>query len=1014
MELKQVRCTNCGYPATLDLNQKQYTCEACRSSFLTVQAFQFHSNSDKDVETVKNNRQNLARALYSNDLNAILHHTQNILNIIPDDFKGLYYNAYASSRLTNPKSLQSFLKTKNYLTTEEDLKEVADHMADYIDLRLGPLVLTFFDEMNSDLITQLKNSLEKRIRKENDFIIVKRDVFICHRSTESSTAQAVLEILEKDGHTCWISSRNLRPDDNENYWKNISLAIKNCEIFLVISSQEAMLSPDIQEELNLALDMEKNRLEYKIDSSIHTTQFKQFFDGIKWINAINQDAFSELKERVHGLKRFMETKKVEPFVEIKTQGSTDNIQALVKRAYFELDLGNFDSVNKIVEKIFNIDIENTEAWEIKFLASLKFKNYVDFNNNLSNLSIKVIENYKRNKAFLALKQIDPSHELIDRVETLIKLTNKKSDEKKSDSIRPILTQKKSKIFPLFANLNLNKKIFFSFFSTLVLISTLAISRIVYFNLPVDIVFNDDTVDLDLPDKLFNKDLPFIIPSPTKEGYQFLGWYENHLLEGEPISIIRPGLLVNKTIYAKWIIEQYTLTSYILDTVEKLQLGGAHSGAITSSGKIYLWGNNFAGQLGDGDTLNRIIPYDISTNFKLSHNERIISIDLGSAHSSSLSSEGRVFTWGENFSGQLGDGTTINRLTPTEITQNFNSAQSDKVISIKLGEGFSAALTQEGRVFTWGQNWRGQLGNNDYIERLTPIEITSNFKLNPSERIILISLGNSHSAALSSEGRVFTWGYGEYGQLGSGDTEVSKLNPIDITSNLNLNEEEKIISIKLGKEHSAALSSNGRLFSWGHNFYGQIGSDTSSLYLFPIEITNNFRFEEGEFIQSIELGGYHSAALTSQGKMFTWGWNGFGQLGNSSNLPNMTPVEINSRLFPNPKDRISLINFGANSSAVITRDRKIFTWGSNQSGELGFISTPIFTIRVPQEITENFPYISKTTQTLSYNDLVTVQNPTRDGYTFDGWYTDTSLLSKYTITTMPAQDLILYGRWIPNE
>jgi alpha-tubulin suppressor-like RCC1 family protein len=128
----------------------------------------------------------------------------------------------------------------------------------------------------------------------------------------------------------------------------------------------------------------------------------------------------------------------------------------------------------------------------------------------------------------------------------------------------------------------------------------------------------------------------------------------------------------------------------------------------------------------------------------------------------------------NGSGQLGDNTVTRRLAPTEITSNFNLGSNDKIISLSLGNAHSSALSSNGRVFTWGWNGWGQLGDNTVNRRLAPTEITSKFNLGSNDKIISLSLGNSHSSALSSIGRVFTWGWNGWGQLGDNTTSDKSL------------------------------------------------------------------------------------------------------------------------------------------------------------------------------------------------------------------------------------------------
>jgi alpha-tubulin suppressor-like RCC1 family protein len=126
--------------------------------------------------------------------------------------------------------------------------------------------------------------------------------------------------------------------------------------------------------------------------------------------------------------------------------------------------------------------------------------------------------------------------------------------------------------------------------------------------------------------------------------------------------------------------------------------------------------------------------------------------------------GRVFTWGDNISGQLGDngGRSFNsssllRALPNDITSIFNLESSEKIVALSLGSDHSSALSSTGRFFTWGLNNSGQLGDNSTTKRLVPTEITSRFSLDSNDKIVSLSLGWSHSSALSSTGRVLPGG-----------------------------------------------------------------------------------------------------------------------------------------------------------------------------------------------------------------------------------------------------------------
>ena len=606
---------------------------------------------------------------------------------------------------------------------------------------------------------------------------------------------------------------------------------------------------------------------------------------------------------------------------------------------------------------------------------------------------------------------------------------------------------------------------------------------------------------------------------TKENYTFEGWFNNAEFTGDAVTEITLGSTGDMTLYAKWTVNQYTITYatginvnglvpllHQGEIITQISLGSWHSLAITSTGRVFTWGNNGYGQLGDG-TINNSPPRstltEITTQFNLSDGETIIQISLGDYHSSAITSTGRVFTWGSNEYGQLGDGTTTDRYTPTAITSQFNLVEGETITQIYLGGTHSSAITSEGRVFTWGRNDFGELGDGTTTNRFTPTEIISKFNLNEGETITQISLGGSefggHSSVITSEGRVFTWGRNDSGQLGDGTTTnrytpkflsiytiinveiydfdegtneyipsmigyifsgwysdqeltipylfttmpsenivlygewniitynityqlVDGINgnnpdtytvdtgtitldePIkegytysgwfdneeltgeaiteitlgttgDITlytkwtvnqytityaigTNVNANDlmpllhqGEIITQITFGGGHSSAITSLGRIFTWGRNDSGQLGDGTTTNRSTPTEITSQFNLSEGETITQISLGFYHSSAITSLGRIFTWGRNSNRQLGDGTTTDRYIPTEITSQFNLSEGETITQISLGESHSSAITSEGRVFTWGRNDSGQLGDgTTTGRYT---PIEITSQF-------------------------------------------------------------
>jgi uncharacterized repeat protein (TIGR02543 family) len=257
---------------------------------------------------------------------------------------------------------------------------------------------------------------------------------------------------------------------------------------------------------------------------------------------------------------------------------------------------------------------------------------------------------------------------------------------------------------------------------------------------------------------------------------------------------------------------------------------------------------------------------------------------------------------------------------------------------------------------WGYNANGQLGDGNYTNSNTPVNITLQFNLDEGEIFDDISLGYSHSSALTSEGRLFTWGSNNYGELGNGTTTTSPL-PIDITLQFDLNPQETIVLVVLGGGYSSAITSENRLFTWGTNNAGQLGDGTMASVYTPADIEAQFDLREGEYMSSISLSssGAHSSALTTDGRLFMWGYNNVGQLGDGTTANAYTPQ--------------------------------------------------LTQIRIPYS-TDQIIY--------NYNQTVTISNPTLTGYTFDGWYEDVELTIPYTFTTMPSEDVVVYARWVLIE
>lgn len=450
-----------------------------------------------------------------------------------------------------------------------------------------------------------------------------------------------------------------------------------------------------------------------------------------------------------------------------------------------------------------------------------------------------------------------------------------------------------------------------------------------------------------------------------------------------------------------------------DLIASIALGGTHSIALSSQGRVFTWGNNTKGQLGDGTTERNLLPVEITHQFSLTEDDYIQFVTLGDMHSAALSSKGRLFTWGWNFNGRLGDGTTTSRFVPTEITSIFNLENGELITKVALSVSSSAAVTSNGRVFTWGENASGQLGDGTIYNKSTPVDITSQFNLTGNDKVIDISLGQVHSAALTASGSLFTWGSNTYGQLGNGTNNLH-ITPIDMTNFFNLNSSEVITSISLGGNHSMAITSENRIFTWGNNVRGQIGNGTFTNVNLPTNITQQFAFEANEGVQLSSSGRNFGMIITTLGRVFSWGENTNGQLGDGLDINLSTPKDVTTQFNLVSLEENLLLSTGESHSTILTTYGKIIIWGDNENGKFGDNTTT--DSYSPLEIT-----LINTTQTLLKNETVSLSSsfilysPELEGYAFDGWYTDSSLITKFNASgIVPISDLTLYGEWIIED
>jgi alpha-tubulin suppressor-like RCC1 family protein len=272
----------------------------------------------------------------------------------------------------------------------------------------------------------------------------------------------------------------------------------------------------------------------------------------------------------------------------------------------------------------------------------------------------------------------------------------------------------------------------------------------------------------------------------------------------------------------------------------------------------------------------------------------------------IKSDGTLWAWGYNLYGQLGDGTSINRNAPIQI------GSATHWVSASAGLDFSLGVSSDGKLWAWGRNNFGQLGDGSTTNRNTPVQIGS------ATNWVLVSAGTGHTLAIKSDGSLWAWGYNFYGQLGDG-TNTNQTVPTQIGSATNW------VSVSAGAYHSLGITADKKLWGWGHNGDGQLGDFSTNDHSVPalitvIGVTTNW--------VSVSAGGNHSLGITDNGKLWAWGGNDYGQLGDGSLFKRLQPTQITAIT-----NWVS-VSAGASHSLATTSDGKLRAWGHNNIGQLG--------------------------------------------------------------------------------
>jgi alpha-tubulin suppressor-like RCC1 family protein len=337
------------------------------------------------------------------------------------------------------------------------------------------------------------------------------------------------------------------------------------------------------------------------------------------------------------------------------------------------------------------------------------------------------------------------------------------------------------------------------------------------------------------------------------------------------------------------------------TYTSVEAGDQHTCAVTTSGGAKCWGNGDLGKLGNGSTVNKSSPTDVT-----GLTSGVKAISSGQGHSCAVTTVGGVKCWGSNSSGELGDGTTTQRNTPVDVT-----GLTSGVTAVRAGIDFTCALLGAGTVKCWGKNMFGQLGDGTTTSSTTPVSVVG------LSNVRFVSSNGSHSCALVGSA-VKCWG--DNSSLALGDSQVPLFSSVPVSASVSGSS-----AIGSGVLHVCAVSGGGAE-CWGENGNAELGNGT---------LTSTARAGTvsglGSGVVAVTGGGYHSCAVTSGGAAKCWGWAYYGQLGNgvTNHGNSTTPVNVSGL-----GSGVTAISAGGTHTCALVTGGAAKCWGDRGFGKLG--------------------------------------------------------------------------------
>ena len=343
---------------------------------------------------------------------------------------------------------------------------------------------------------------------------------------------------------------------------------------------------------------------------------------------------------------------------------------------------------------------------------------------------------------------------------------------------------------------------------------------------------------------------------------------------------------------------------------ELSAGVVHTCGVTTSGTAFCWGSNSSGQLGGSATSQCEIDYYGSgvpcstTAAAVAGGLTFAAVSADGSHTCGLTTGGAAYCWGDNFQGQLGNGSTTSSGTPVPVAGGLTFA------AVSVGNSFTCGLTTGGNAYCWGYNGVGELGNGTTTNSSTPVAVTGMLTFTA------VSTGDSHACGLASSGAVYCWGANRSAQLGDG-TATNRTSPVLVAGGLTFT------TVSAGFVHTCGLATGGAAYCWGANDSGELGDGSTVVSRTPLAVGGGLTF------QVVSAGGAYTCGVTTAGAGYCWGANFSGQLGTGTfSGPSLLPAPVSGGLV------FGAVSAGGAHTCGRTTGGPVYCWGSNSDGELG--------------------------------------------------------------------------------